>query len=83
MKKLSKKNILIEKVSGNYSCPHYIPPKIANVIAESMDMNLDTEAAKTLAEVAENFASEILKHCKNKSPNKSEIRSIIESSILD
>ena len=83
MKRLSKKDILIEKLSGNYSCPHFIPPTIANDIAKSMGMQLEIEAAKSLAEVTENFAFEILKHCKNSSPDKSEIRSIVESSILD
>lgn len=82
MNRISKTDILFEKVSGNYSCPHYIPPQIADTIAKSMDIQLDLEASKALAEIAENFALEVLKQCRSKKPSKSEIREIVELSEL-
>jgi len=82
MKKISKQRILREKESGKYSCPHFISPNTANEIANSINLELDNEAAKTLAEIAENFAEEVLITLGNEAPTKENIRNILSTILL-
>lgn len=83
MSKISRQRILIEKESGNYECPHFIPPRIANEIALSRGINLSPEAAKSLAEIAENFALELLCCCKTSSPTVNELRAALSEASFD
>ena len=75
MKHVSKERILREKMSGKYNCPHYVSPEIASEIANSVNITLvDNEAAKALAEIAENFAEEVLIALDGRTPTKENIR---------
>ena len=68
MIEISKKKLLEEKPSGTYKCPHFVPPTVAEEIANSVGFKLDVEAAKSLAEISENFALEILKSIEKGQP---------------
>ena len=82
MVKLSRKQILVEKASGNYSCPHFVPPAVASEIAASLEIQLSDEAAKALAEISENFALELLRNCGSTSPTAEGIRTAVAASAL-
>jgi hypothetical protein len=74
---IKKEAVLLEKPSGNYSCPHFIPPNVALEIAGSCGVALDEDASKALAEVAENFALEVLRNTSSKTPSAEMIRNVI------
>ena len=80
---IARKQILIEKdSSGNYKCPHFVSPAVAVEIARSIDHQLSDEAAKTLAEISENFALELLKAGGSPAPSPQDLRDTLEKVVL-
>ena len=77
MPTINRSDLLIQKPSGNYSCPHFIPPDTAGQIAESASVSLDQDAKKALAEIAENFALQLLKSSNRERLSESELRSLV------
>lgn len=71
---VSRAKVLEEKLSGNYKCPHFVPPSVAESIGASVGKKLDGEAAKALAEIAENFAAEIVLATPGNKPSSHELR---------
>ena len=58
---IRKDLLVIEKISGKYSCPHYVDPASMDDLLAAHNVSADLEAKKMLAEVAENFACELVK----------------------
>jgi len=83
MIKIYRQIVLVEKTSGNYGCPHYISPKIAEEIASSFSLTLDLEAQKTIAEIAENFAIELLKACEKTKPSSDDIKQTFSEIVFE
>jgi hypothetical protein len=82
MIKIERAKIIFEKPSGAYGCPQFISPAVAQTIAESVGIGLDNEAAKALAEVAENFAMELLSGHGGKSLAAADIRKLVTTAVL-
>ena len=58
---IQKDSLVVEKVSGKYSCPHYVDPSSMDDLLKAHHVSANFEAKKMLAEVAENFACELVK----------------------
>lgn len=65
--KVKRDALLFEKMSGKYKCPHYIPPSAMAEMLTNLNVTADFEAKKLIAEVAENFAMELVKDFRSKS----------------
>ena len=70
---ITKESLVVEKKSGKYSCPHYVPPSAMDDLLNDLDVTGDLEAKKMLAEVAENFATELVKEIGLKEISKESI----------
>jgi len=76
---ITKDSLIIEKKSGKYSCPHYVPPSAMDELFNDLNISADFETKKMLAEVAENFAVEIIKKNNSKTISKDRIIDIVEN----
>jgi len=83
MLRISRDIVLIEKISGNHGCPHFISPEIAKEIAISCSITLDFEAQKTIAEISENFVTEILKSCNKPRPSAADIKEVFGEIVFE
>ena len=70
---ITKDSLVVEKISGKYSCPHYVPPSAMEKLLKDLNVSADFEAKKMLAEVAENFAVELVKEIGTRDISKESI----------
>ena len=69
--------LLVEKPSGNYKCPHFVPPDVARELARAQGVHLDNDAAKALAEIAENFAIELVRGVGGETASARKLRKMV------
>lgn len=55
MSSISKRALLVEKPSGNYSCPQFVDPKHGAALLASKGLSGDPDSVKFFTEVMENF----------------------------
>lgn len=76
---ITKDSLVVEKKSGKYSCPHYVPPSAMDELLNDLNISADFEAKKMLAEVAENFATELVKRINSEKISKELIINSVEN----
>ena len=82
MNEISRDKILVVKASGSYGSPNFIPPQVADKIATWAGKKLNLDSANALAEIAENFAAEVLACCPSDEPTAQQLASVVRTARL-